>query len=209
VIQLDEAWNLQQRQGNQPSIIKAVVQAFKKECLCAAFVCFMMINGKLYCSLLMGNFIRSITENNLGDDVDKGEIFFSAAMFGIVTAIIVFLENWYWHLAFLIATGIRNTIIGFTYKKLQSIALSSLQEINVGKVINLISNDVNEIDKGFIQVVPAVLSPYTILMGAIFLWGFFSYTTIFGILSLIGFLILSNYLSNLSESIKSQKKCNH
>lgn len=61
----------------------------------------------------------------------------------------------------------RCSILGLTHKKLQSVALSSLQEINIQKVVNLLSNDVNELDDGLLHVMQMLFSAYTIGLSGI------------------------------------------
>ena len=204
IIALDYNWSEQASKG-KPSIVLSILKSFKKECTIIAILGFLYITARLISSILMGKIIENVTQSNFGAPMNKDEMLFTATILAIIMVVAVFLDAWYWHLANCIAVTIRNTIIGFSYKKLQSVALSSIQQINIGKVINLLSNDINEIDSGLLYLMPVVLSPFTIGVGGILVWQFFDFATIFGLLSLIGSLALSNYVSKKSEAIRMEK----
>jgi len=206
ILSLDEEWTKEKSKSpNKPSIISAIARVYKKEALIIGSLGFFYVAARLIASLLTGSIIENVTASNLGTLMDKDQMIFKAVVLAIVMAIAVFLDAWYWHLAACTAVTIRNTIIGFVYKKLQSVALSSIQQINIGKVINLLSNDINDIDRGLLYLMPVILSPITIGVGGILIWDYFGFATIFGIAGLVGFLVLSNYLSNKTESIRVEK----
>ena len=128
-----------------------------------------------------------------------------ATLLGVSSLVFAFSNTWYTHLAGAYGANMKSAITGFVYKKLQSVALSSLQEISVGKVINLLSNDVNELETGIMYLTPTVLSPYTIGVGLLVMWGYFGFFTVFGFLGLISPLFLSSYISKKTQPTKAEK----
>jgi len=61
------------------------------------------------------------------------------------------------------------------------------------------------LDKGGIYLVTMVLAPYTLLLSGITIWKYYGFTTVIGMLSLVAFLIFSNYLSKRTQNIRSEK----
>jgi len=204
IVLLDNAWN-EELSKNEPSIAKAILKSFKNEIIILFIISFVQITIKINVYPLLGIIINTVTSSNFGEQTDRSAMFLSSGALGIAVTVLALLNAWYWHFACIIAAGMRNTIIGFTYKKLQSVTLSSIQQINIGKVINLLSNDVNELDKGGIYLVTTFLAPYTIVLSGITIWKYYGFTTVIGMLSLGGFLIFSNILSKRTQNIRSEK----
>jgi len=205
ILALESEWASQFSKKKKPSIINATILAFRKEFLILVVLCFMTITLKFLTLPLMGIIINNISNRNFGQDSDFNSLLWSTIIFAIGTVIQALLYAWYWHLISVVTATIRNAIVGFTYRKLQQVTLSSIQQINVGKVVNLLSNDVNELDRGLPFVIPMILSPYTLSLAGSLLFKFFGFATIFGILGLVGFLIISNHLSNKTENIRAER----
>jgi len=204
IIALDAEW-MKEISKKEPSIILAVLRAFKKEVGIISVLCFGLISIKLGSLPLMGDIIKSITEGNLGATKSLESMLISASLLSVCIIIGDVINAAYWHYTCVVASMVRNTMMGFTYKKLHSVTLSSIQQVNIGKVINLLSNDVNELDKGLLHLMPMIFCPFTILLSGMLMWKFFGFATIFGILGLGGFLLLSNHLSKKTQSVKQER----
>jgi len=204
IVMLDEQWN-EELSKKEPSIVTALLKCFKREIIILFIISFVQITIKINVYPLLGIIINTVTASNFGEEIDRSRMFFSAGTLAFAVTALALLNAWYWHFACIIAAGMRNTIIGFTYKKLQSVTLSSIQQINIGKIVNLLSNDVNELDKGGIYLVTMVLAPYTILLSGVTIWKYYGFTTVIGMLSLVGFLMFSNYLSKRTQHIRSDR----
>jgi len=204
ILELDAQWNIELRKSH-PSITIALVKAYKKELVVMFLLGWSLVTVKIFSLPLLGNIINGVTAKSFGSPVELSELIESGLWLTGATVYLSLVVSWFWHATCVIAANMRNAVIGFVYKKLQSVTLSSVQEISVGKVVNLLSNDVNEFDKSGIYFIATVLSPYTITLGAITMWRFFGFVTIFGILGLFGFMNLSNYLSKKTQSVRSEK----
>jgi len=204
ILDLDEQWSIELGKSH-PNFIIALAKAYKKELIAMFLLAWSLVTVKIFSLPLLGNIINGITAKSFGSPVELSDLIKSGLMLAMATVYLTLVVSWYWHAACVMAANMRNTVIGFVYKKLQSVTLSSVQEISVGKVVNLLSNDVNEFDKSGIYFMATLLSPYTITLGAIMMWRFFGFMTIFGILGLMGFLALSNYISKKTQSIRSEK----
>ena len=204
IVTLDAEWTLQLAK-DKPSFINAVMKVFKKELLLLGLLGFILTTCKVVSSLLLGNIIREVTKGNFEGGMDQSYMLFLATLLGVASILFAFSNTWYWHLSGVVGAVMRNAITGFVYKKLQSVALSSLQEVNIGKVINLLSTDVNELDKGLIYLIPTFMSPYTIGVGVAIMWKYFGFFTIFGFLGLVSPLFLSSYISKKTQPTRSEK----
>ncbi len=130
VLDLEREWK-RQLSKKQPSIINAVLLAFRKEILVVMTLCFLTISAKFFTLPLMGDIINNISIRNFGQETDLNALLWTSILFTIGTVILIVVQAWYWHLVSVIAATCRNTIIGFTYRKLQSVTLSSIQQINI------------------------------------------------------------------------------
>ena len=83
--------------------------------------------------------------------------------------------------------------------------MSSLQEIHIGKVINLLANDLNELDFGFLFLWPKIVFPFTFLVSAYFLWDYFGIYTIVSYGGLYGFVELSNIFNKKTKAPRDAK----
>lgn len=205
IIELDAEWEAGVK-SNKPSIIRAVFNAYKREIAITLLLGFILISSKLTSALLLGKIINNITKSSFGMPMDYEGTFFLTCLLTMVSMVVMLCVAWCWHYIGIVCAQLRNVLVGFMYKKLQNVALSSLQEISIGKVINLLSNDVNEIEKDLIYLMPLALAPYTLGLGGFLLWKQFGYATIFGILGLVLPLLFSQHLSKKTINLRSEKK---
>jgi len=106
---------------------------------------------------------------------------------------------------FEIGSSLRLSLTSLIYKKLNTVALSSLQEISLGKVINLLANDVNDIDNGIMFVTPLVTAPYSLLLSLSILWSYFGAYSLISMFLQTTILLSAGYFSKLSEQPRSEK----
>ena len=204
IIALDAEWTIQQAK-DKPSFMNAVMKTFRKELLFMGFLGFVLTTSKLASSLLLGRIIQEVARSNSEGEMDQSYMLVLATLLSIASILFSFTMTWYTHYASIVSATMRNAVTGLVYKKLQTVALSSLQEINIGKVINLLSNDVNELDKGLINLIPTFMSPFTIGMSVLIMWGYFSYFSIFGLLGLASPILLSSYIAKKTQPIRAEK----
>jgi len=84
--------------------------------------------------------------------------------------------------------------------------LTSIQEISIGKVLNLVGNDLNDMINLF-TVPTMLLMPYLIILGTSMLWGYFGVSCLVGVAYIICVLFFQIYLSDIANNVnKSTKK---
>ena len=174
---LDQSW-LGQKNPEKRSIITATVLAFKKEIILSVTLLVLTCTSHLITTLQLGYIINLITNHNLGIPIDYNELLPVTVSFAVTYFAAQFFETWLGYYDFIVGAEMRLAISGFIYKKLICISLTSLQEADVGKVINIIANDLNDIDFGYGWVFPTLISPYNIFLSCYIMWRYFQVYTI-------------------------------
>lgn len=64
---------------------------------------------------------------------------------------------------------LRLVIVNTLYKKISNLTSHSIKEANVGKVINLVSSDLNSTEAKFFFLFSIALAPYSLSLGCIIL----------------------------------------
>mmetsp|Transcript_40611 Transcript_40611/g.36042 ORF Transcript_40611/g.36042 Transcript_40611/m.36042 type:complete len:148 (+) Transcript_40611:406-849(+) len=77
--------------------------------------------------------------------------------------------------------AIKLGVISMIYKKVSKVSLFSIQKLKLGKIINLIANDVNIFDFPSIFLIIVCLAPFIYIGGAVLLWTFFGPVCLAGI----------------------------
>jgi len=205
VIELDYHWQKELQSNREPSLFNAIYNTYKKEWYTVLSLMFFDSTCKIAYTIYLGKFIRSITSSNLGGELDKDEIIISAIVVIVFNLLSFLPRNWYFFHIYSTAGRARLAITGFLYKKLNSISLTSLKELNLGKVINLIANDLNDASEGSVFVGAMVLMPYMMLLALYIMWQFFGFYCIFGILALVCCVTLQSFLAKLTELPRKEK----
>lgn len=201
---LEKEWNQELRKSN-PSLIWALYRTYKDEFYNSGVMMFLVFLGRIFSTMTLGKTISYISEGTLEDELDKSGLIRQAIAFAIIFLFTNWLNTHYWSYIFILGARIRMSIVGLLFKKIQSVSLSSLQEINIGKVINLLANDLNDIDTGYLFMWPLILSPLNFILTAWMMWEYFGLYTILSILALILAVFASQYISKKTQQPRVQK----
>jgi len=167
---------------------------------------FVDCTARLSYSIYMGKIISIITNNDLGDDSQRQELLRSSIILSVLILVSYCASNWEYFLMFINAGKARLTITGLLYKKLNMISLTSLHEFKIGKAMNLIANDLNDVDNGASTVPTMIMCPYMITLGTYIMWEYFGPSCLIGLFSSIGFLVGQIYLSNKTGDPRKENK---
>jgi len=202
---IDEEWQKQIKNNKTPSFITAALKAHWNDLLKPIALTLFLANTYMLSSFLLGKIMNMITLSNLGIQTPKEDAIFYAVAFAVVYVFFRMLDHWSSYLSVCLGGSVRLSITGFMYHKLNKVALSSLQEINVGKVINILSNDVSDLEGGCGFLGPLFLFPYNLVLSCFLMWTYFELYSLISILIVVGILILTNKLSNLSKEPRMEK----
>ena len=204
---LDKEWREEVKKP-EPSLLSALYRTFKTEWYWRGFFSFLVGQTQFLSSILMGKMMNLITQKNLGDSVPLSETLSIAIVFAVVYFANQYLETLFFYLFQTMASRAKFSMMNLMYKKLNCVALNSLQQLNLGKVLNLMANDLNDMDSngsGSMFVWPLLTSPYFLVFAIYLIWGEFGgYTLIcFGVQ--VGFIMLSTYLTAKSKGQRAEK----
>jgi len=202
--ELDANWQKQLGQKN-PNFVRALYDTFKSEWYKRGIGTLIVCTLHFISTLILGKMIQIITMHNLGENMPITTTIMWAILFGVTYYSTQYLEmyNWYYYEYF--SLNVKNTIMNFVYKKLNCVALSSLQHINLGKVLNLLSNDLNDIPNKSIFLWPLLVSPYNVFMAGFLLWNEFGPYSLISLISQCLFVLLSMWISSKSSGMRDHK----
>ena len=204
LLELDKHWQDELKSG-KPSFSRALYHTFLKEAIQTVILVFIDNTTKMYCSIYMGRIIGIITSSDLGEAIESEELISSTGTLSILVIISVFARCWTYFIAAITIGKARLTITAMLYKKLNSISLTSLHEIKIGKVINLVGNDINDLQTIF-QLPTTIITPFLIVLAVNMMWGYFESSCLVGLFTLIFLMISQVYLSKLTEKPRGENK---
>ena len=201
---LDRIWAEARRNLPNPSVIWSVAKCFYTETLKSCTSVFFLVTGHIMSSLLLGRIMQIITSSNLGIQDQKDELLFYTIGFAIFYAIGLFFEHYWAFYSFATASSFRLATTSLVYKKINTVSLSSLHEISIGKIINLLANDVNDVEaSGFLY--PMLVAPYTALLSYSIIWTYFGPYIFIMITIQAGLLLSAVMISNKSIGPRQEK----
>ena len=204
LVKLDYYWTLEQEKP-EPKFYRALYKTFLKEVLSAIFLVFIDSTTKIFYSIYMGNIVSIITSKGFGEAVQTEDLVSSATFLTFMIVLSIFAKNWAFFTMQSNVGRAKLAISGLLYKKIHSTSITSLHEIKLGKVINLIGNDLNDM-QGLMQVPNMVINPYMVGLAMYMMWGYFGAACLLGLAAVIGVIILQINLSNQTEVPRRENK---
>lgn len=147
------------------SFAKMLFRLFKLQLLLAVFFWTFHICVCFIFSLFIERILVSKEEN--GDNYSH-LIWAMALTIGFVLQYSSGAWGWYTNLEF--CTKFRLMLINSLYLKIMRLNNFSVQKANIGKIINIIANDMNMIEFKFVFLIFLVTSPFTLILSIYLLW---------------------------------------
>ncbi len=204
VKRLDFNWTIELSKPN-PSFQKALFKTFTSEIIQNVTLACIEISAKIFYSVYMGKIISIITSKGFGNSIRSFDLVLDALIVSVLVAISVFARGWFYYLIHPNLSKARFAIKGFLYAKLNSTSLTAVHDLNVGKVLNLMGNDLMDIH-GYFPVVYMVLTPYVVIISIYILWDYFGVSSLIGLAFMIAALYLQIYLINLTKDTRKINK---
>ncbi|EAR93277.2 ABC transporter C family protein (macronuclear) [Tetrahymena thermophila SB210] len=140
-----------------------LLSVFKKKIMIIVCYMFFNISLKLFNSVALNFCIQAI----LNQDQD-GSYLWGAIMMISMLLSSLFRQN-DWTLGYSMNTELRGAFAFTIYKKINNLSAYEIKKANLGKVINLVSSDLNIIEAKFIYLFQLAASPYTLGVACIIL----------------------------------------
>lgn len=149
-------------------------------------------------------FIRRPESGTLGEGVGL------VAIFGALMMISALFKNVYIHSGYLCAMRIRKTLVTAMYLKISKLSMKSLTETNSGKLISIVSGDIQSVERPLAMVSQVIAAPFINLVAYIVLgvtsgWRYSLITFLIWVV----ILVLQHYSSKQTKTFKGKESvCN-
>ena len=100
---------------------------------------------------------------------------------------------------------IRAGLTRLVYNKLTRISVHSLNDLSLGKIVNVIANDVNIFERRGLFLSTVFLGIPTLMGGVIILWSFYSWASLFGIFYMVLSIPIQQVLIKASTRPQTEK----
>jgi len=203
-VTLDLHWEEELKTG-KPSILRALYKTFRYQIWRAGIVTFLVCNVYMVDTFLLGSITSMVSEISLGTVDNKEAAFILGAGFSFSFVAKILLESYFFYCHQQTTVSMRLSIIGLIYKKLNCVSMTALHKLNIGKVINLMANDLNEIDGGATSLWPMILGPYNIIVCCYLMSRSFGYYSILAFFLVLGSLRATTAIAQRSKKNKQSK----
>ncbi len=201
--QLEKEWQKESQKEN-PSFLKALLRAFSKEAILSLAIAFVENLSKILSSIYMGKVV-SIVTNKDSTGLNSKELLNAAVVLSVLATISIFAKGRYFFAVGAYIGQLRLVIAAILYKKLNATSLTSLHEINIGRVINLVGNDLGDV-YGLWWFPSVIITPILILMGIYLMWGYFGPSCLVALVSLVLITLCQSWLSDKTKSPADENK---
>jgi len=192
----------QQKERNQkPNLGWAIFLAYKGFLGLATLLQTLFIFLKIFtCWILM-----QLLEH-LGDPLESvGKAFQWAGILSVVLIISMYFDHHYFYVLTLAPTHIKAGVISMIYNKVTRISLYSLNQMSLGKIVNIIANDVNVFERTGNFLPSLITGPLALIGATAMLWIFYGPVCLVGIgIVILGFP-LQQYLAQSATKPRDEK----
>jgi len=203
--QLEQEWQKESQKPN-PSFLKALLRAFSKEAIQSLAIAFVENLSKILSSIYMGKVVSIVTASNQeSKGLNSGELVNAAVVLSVLATISIFAKGRYFFTVGAYIGQLRLVIAAILYKKLNATSLTSLHEINIGRVINLVGNDLGDV-YGLWWFPSVIITPLLIILGIYLMWGYFGPSCLVALISLVLITLCQSWLSDKTKSPADENK---
>ena len=190
------------RKTGKGSVFVAFVKTFKYRIILQIF-----LNLTNNATRVLYTFFLLRTLENMSDPTKtKGDVFvWAGGLFGVIIISIFSLHHDFFNGGQIASRG-KLSLVGMLYQKIVKLNLYSLNKLSVGKVVNIVANDVNIFDQGFFFVFYLISAIPILAVTTLILWSIFGVSCLSGLGCIILTYPAQKILSYLA--IKSLRKKN-
>jgi hypothetical protein len=192
---LDDMWE-RERLNKKPSLLNAIWKLYKPIVKTKLYYIAFVLTLRLSTLLTLSYIMRAITSKDLGENITMGSLVRLAVVYAILELIVRIMLSNFLNLNQILACNFRQTLQGFLYKKIHSSSLTSLKQLNIGKVINLLGNNLNDLDSSFPFLLPGMISPFVIIISMYFLWSSYQSYCLITLTIMVTLMYVSNKMSH-------------
>uniref|UniRef100_A0A182QTP7 Uncharacterized protein n=1 Tax=Anopheles farauti TaxID=69004 RepID=A0A182QTP7_9DIPT len=199
---LEREWNRQlelkkQTPSHSPSLVRAIFRTLWKEWLTLSVLAlFAEIVLRLLQPIFLGRMLLYFRE---GSTMTHREAIYYACGMVAVRAIIVLCDNQYGIISVLTGVKAKIAVCSVVFRKSLRLSRNALGDTSPGKVVNLMSNDVNRFDIASYLVCFMWTSPLVMLLASVLLWYEIGWSGVLGLVAIVIITPIQSYTGTLTS----------
>ncbi|XP_017768863.1 PREDICTED: probable multidrug resistance-associated protein lethal(2)03659 [Nicrophorus vespilloides] len=172
---LEKNWNKQKN----PKLLRVLVRTFWPEYLYLTVLLVFMETFQILNPIALGHLLEYFKEDS---EMSHDDALWYGSFVVVVNACNALLVNQYMIDSYHYGMRVRAACCAFIYRKALKLSGEALGEMASGKLVNLMSNDVNRFDYVSYFISYMIVSPFTLLVVSYFLWAQTGYWTLAGLI---------------------------
>uniref|UniRef100_A0A182MTX2 Uncharacterized protein n=1 Tax=Anopheles culicifacies TaxID=139723 RepID=A0A182MTX2_9DIPT len=199
---LERQWNRQLELGRQtpscsPSLVRAIFRTLWKEWLTLSILALLAeVVLRLLQPIFLGRMLLYFRE---GSNMTREDALYYAGCMVAVRAIIVLCDNQYGIISVLTGVKAKIAVCSVVYRKSLRLARNALGDTSPGKMVNLMSNDVNRFDIASYLVCFMWTSPLVMVLAAALLWYEIGWSGVMGLIAIVIITPIQSYTGTLTS----------
>uniref|UniRef100_A0A182RUC1 Uncharacterized protein n=1 Tax=Anopheles funestus TaxID=62324 RepID=A0A182RUC1_ANOFN len=199
---LERQWNRQlelhsRTPSHTPSLVRAIFRTLWKEWLTLSVLAFFAeVVLRLLQPIFLGRMLLYFRE---GSNMTREDALYYAGGMVAVRAIIVLCDNQYGIISVLTGVKAKIAVCSVVYRKSLRLARNALGDTSPGKMVNLMSNDVNRFDIASYLVCFMWTSPLVMLLAALLLWYEIGWSGVMGLIAIVIITPIQSYTGTLTS----------
>ncbi|EAA01218.5 AGAP001777-PA [Anopheles gambiae str. PEST] len=199
---LERQWHRQlERQrhtpSHSPSLVRAIFRTLWKEWVTLSVLAFFAeVVLRLLQPIFLGRMLLYFRE---GSNVTREDALYYACCMVAVRAIIVLCDNQYGIISVLTGVKAKIAVCSVVYRKSLRLARNALGDTSPGKMVNLMSNDVNRFDIASYLVCFMWTSPLVMLLASVLLWYEIGWSGVAGLAAIVIITPIQSYTGTLTS----------
>nr|XP_040221376.2 ATP-binding cassette sub-family C member 4-like isoform X1 [Anopheles coluzzii]XP_040221377.2 ATP-binding cassette sub-family C member 4-like isoform X1 [Anopheles coluzzii] len=199
---LERQWHRQLEQqrhtpSHSPSLVRAIFRTLWKEWVTLSVLAFFAeVVLRLLQPIFLGRMLLYFRE---GSNVTREDALYYACCMVAVRAIIVLCDNQYGIISVLTGVKAKIAVCSVVYRKSLRLARNALGDTSPGKMVNLMSNDVNRFDIASYLVCFMWTSPLVMLLASVLLWYEIGWSGVAGLVAIVIITPIQSYTGTLTS----------
>ena len=187
--------------GPKLNLISAILWDLRWKLLITSTVELFWLFTRVFSSWICKNFIDTLLDLSL----PISDAYQWAGLLSINLVGALYLEHHYYYLKTLYPLHIRAALISFIYSKISGLSIYSMNKISLGRLVNIVANDVNLLERSGQYLQNLFSGPIGLLGGTVLLWSWFGPACLIGVgYALFGFPI-QQFIARISMKPRSQQ----
>ena len=174
---LQESYIKRIQKGKKPSILWPYIHTFKYQLLKQLIINFINSGSRIMYAYFLLKTIEAMSTETKDYRVIFGWV---GGMIGMLIIATLGIHHDYMNGGYLVARG-KLALIGLIYQKISRLNLYSLHQLSIGKVVNIVANDINIFDTGFFFIFYLISAVPGLIGTTILLWEIFGPSCLTGI----------------------------